>query len=201
MAFARGVRFCTHFRSLSATAFRPITVLPSLTQPRARRGHDTVFRVPYARAVSDCAEPTATRRRIVVSNATFKYHREPNTAFVDKTGLLAKIVSPTAPSARNAYFVNRPRKFGKTVFLDTIETYFKGDRADFKGLAIYDAEVPWEPFPVIRLTMNTFSVVDVVQFRASLCSLVSIPKRIVPIYRSLHCIFFGRFDPLPIGMA
>ena len=92
-------------------------------------------------------------KQICTSLSTFKAHRRPHMAYVDKTALVARIVSL---SAERGYFVNRPPKFGKTVLLDTIATYFKGNREAFRGLAIYDMQMPWEEFPIIRFSMNEF---------------------------------------------
>ena len=119
---------------------------------------------------------TSPPKRICTSLNTFKDHREPHMAYVDKTALVARIVSR---SAEKGYFVNRPRKFGKTVLLDTIATYFKGDREAFRGLAIYDMQMPWEEFPIIRFSMNALRVRSADQFEANLCSSVGSKKRVV----------------------
>ena len=119
---------------------------------------------------------TSPPKQICTSLNTFEDHRQPHMAYVDKTALVAEMVSP---SAEKGYFVNRPPKFGKTILLDTIATYFKGDREAFRGLAIYDMQMPWEEFPIIRFSMSELNVCDVDQFEASLCSLVGSKKRVV----------------------
>ncbi|XP_065836944.1 uncharacterized protein in vnfD 5'region-like [Oscarella lobularis] len=125
---------------------------------------------PIKKAKLDSAmAATSPPKQICTSLNTFEDHRQPHMAYVDKTALVAEMVSP---SAEKGYFVNRPPKFGKTILLDTIATYFKGDREAFRGLAIYDMQMPWEEFPIIRFSMSELNVCDVDQFEASLCSLV-----------------------------
>lgn len=53
------------------------------------------------------------------------------------------------------YFLSRPRRFGKSLFLSTLEAYFEGRRDLFKGLYIYNVESDWAAYPVILLSLNT----------------------------------------------
>ncbi|MDR3155196.1 MAG: ATP-binding protein [Deltaproteobacteria bacterium] len=72
--------------------------------------------------------------------------------YVDKTGRIADLIaSPT-----NVWFLSRPRRFGKTLTVDTIEAVFSGDRELFAGLAIESrlGEARFAPRPVIRLDMS-----------------------------------------------
>lgn len=63
--------------------------------------------------------------------------------YVDKTGLIYDMVS------RNKYvFLCRPRRFGKSLLISTLDAYFRGKKELFEGLAIYDMEQQWETFPV-----------------------------------------------------
>ena len=69
--------------------------------------------------------------------------------YVDKTDLVWKLaqVSPYV-------FLSRPRRFGKSLLLSTIEAYFQGRRELFRGLAIDSLERDWTPHPVLRLDMS-----------------------------------------------
>ncbi|MCM1490937.1 MAG: ATP-binding protein [Muribaculum sp.] len=53
------------------------------------------------------------------------------------------------------FFLSRPRRFGKSLFLSTLQAYFEGRRELFKGLDIDSKEVDWTPRPVIKLSLNT----------------------------------------------
>lgn len=69
--------------------------------------------------------------------------------YVDKTDLIHKLVS-----TGNYYFLSRPRRFGKSLLLSTIEAYFRGQRELFRGLAIDRLTDKWEPHPVLHLDLN-----------------------------------------------
>ncbi len=55
------------------------------------------------------------------------------------------------------FFLSRPRRFGKSLTLSTLESVFKGEKELFKGLYIYDQPYDWKPYPIIRLSMNVCS--------------------------------------------
>ena len=73
--------------------------------------------------------------------------------YVDKTGLLYQLASPKADAQ---LFISRPRRFGKSLMLSTLQAMFEGRRELFQGLAI--DSLPWEgwetPYPVYNFTMS-----------------------------------------------
>ncbi len=81
---------------------------------------------------------------------SFEKIRNDGYLYVDKTDLVYKLVSEG-----NYYFLSRPRRFGKSLLLNTIEEYFKGRRDLFKGLAIDSLTNQWECHPVLHLDLNT----------------------------------------------
>ncbi len=70
--------------------------------------------------------------------------------YFDKTALVYDL----AHSA-GIYFLSRPRRFGKSLLLSTIECYFKGKKELFKGLAIEQLETEWVEYPVFHLDFNS----------------------------------------------
>ena len=52
------------------------------------------------------------------------------------------------------YFLSRPRRFGKSLLLSTLEAYFLGRKDLFKGLAIEQLEKEWKVYPVLHLSLN-----------------------------------------------
>ncbi len=70
--------------------------------------------------------------------------------YVDKTAYAYKLAS-----TGRYYFLSRPRRFGKSLFLSTLEAYFQGKRHLFKGLALEKLEKEWTQHPVLRLDLNT----------------------------------------------
>ena len=104
--------------------------------------------------------PTAlTRKKLPIGIQTFREIREDDCYYVDKTGMAVDLVR-----TGKAYFLSRPRRFGKSLFLDTLKELFEGNRALFTGLA---AEPVWDwskKFPVIRVSFSD----GVLQSRAEL---------------------------------
>ena len=71
-------------------------------------------------------------------------------AYVDKTALMYKIVSEG-----KYYFLSRPRRFGKSLFLSTLECFFSGKKDLFEGLAVREQEWEWKQYPILHLDLNT----------------------------------------------
>lgn len=69
--------------------------------------------------------------------------------YVDKTALVYKLVS-----GGSYYFLSRPRRFGKSLLVSTLEAYFKGRKDLFGGLAIECLEQEWKRYPVLHLDLN-----------------------------------------------
>ena len=67
--------------------------------------------------------------------------------YVDKTANIHAIASP----AKGQYFIARPRRFGKSLLISTLQCLFEGRREFFRGLAIDSLPWDWTPIPVLRL--------------------------------------------------
>ena len=70
--------------------------------------------------------------------------------YVDKTALIYKLAT-----SGNYFFLSRPRRFGKSLLISTMEAYFSGKRELFRGLAMYDLEKDWTEYPILHLDLNT----------------------------------------------
>ena len=87
-----------------------------------------------------------TKRRLPIGMQTFRELREENCYYVDKTGFIARLLDEGTH-----YFLSRPRRFGKSLLLDTLKDLFEGSEALFAGLQIHDR---WDwsvRHPVVRL--------------------------------------------------
>jgi len=73
--------------------------------------------------------------------------------YVDKTEYIYNLFSAGA----QYYFLSRPRRFGKTLLISTLEELFLGNRELFKGLYIDTTDWKWEQYPVIRLDFGTIA--------------------------------------------
>ena len=94
---------------------------------------------------------TTTRRepRYPIGIQNFEKLREGGYVYVDKTHHIRRLID-----LGNPYFLSRPRRFGKSLLLSTIEAYFQGKKHLFEGLAIAEGETEWAVHPVLHLDLN-----------------------------------------------
>ena len=97
-------------------------------------------------------------RKLPIGVQSFKVLRNDRYIYVDKTAYLAQLVTSS-----RVYFLSRPRRFGKSLFLSTLAAYFRGQKELFKGLYIEKAEeeqaaqenrTPWQAYPVLYFDFN-----------------------------------------------
>mgnify|MGYP005760507595 FL=1 len=80
---------------------------------------------------------------------TFSEIREKNQLYIDKTEYIYRMTHGNMKYA----FLSRPRRFGKSLLVSTLKSYFEGKKELFKGLAIEKLETEWEEFPVLHFSM------------------------------------------------
>ena len=90
------------------------------------------------------------RRRLPVGIQSFKKIREGNFVYVDKSDLVWYLVN----YGDQYNYLSRPRRFGKSVLVDTLQHYLEGNKELFEGLKIMELEKEWKHHPVIRLDMS-----------------------------------------------
>ncbi len=88
--------------------------------------------------------------RYPINTQTFSKIREDNYFYVDKT----EYVYNMTHSDMTYVFLSRPRRFGKSVLVSTLKSYFEGKKELFKGLAIEKLESKWEEYPVLHFDMS-----------------------------------------------
>ena len=92
------------------------------------------------------------RRKLPIGIQTFREMREENHYYVDKTALIQRLMDEG-----KHYFLSRPRRFGKSLFLDTLKELFEGNEPLFEGLYIHD-HWDWRiRYPVVRLDFGSGS--------------------------------------------
>ncbi|MBQ3630360.1 MAG: AAA family ATPase [Prevotella sp.] len=96
------------------------------------------------------AQTETQRRGYAVGVQTFDRIRERGSVYIDKTPYIWKMVTTDAVN----FFLSRPRRFGKSLLVDTLRCYFEGRKELFEGLAIYDLEKEWKKHPVIQLNLS-----------------------------------------------
>ena len=79
----------------------------------------------------------------------FEKLRRDGYVYVDKTAQMWKMISEGS-----YYFLSRPRRFGKSLMVSTLEAFFSGQRELFKGLYADTVEWDWQPYPILHLDLN-----------------------------------------------
>ena len=90
-----------------------------------------------------------TNRKLPIGIQSFEKIRNGNYLYVDKTELVYRLAVSEIP-----YFLSRPRRFGKSLLISTLDAYFQGRKELFQGLAIEKLEHDWFTYPVLHLDLN-----------------------------------------------
>lgn len=90
------------------------------------------------------------KRRLPVGIQSFEEIRTKEYLYVDKTDIIWHL----ANEGNKFNYLSRPRRFGKSVLIDTLQAYFEGKKELFHGLKIMDMEKEWVKHPVVRLDMS-----------------------------------------------
>ena len=80
---------------------------------------------------------------------SFEKLRNDGYLYIDKTALIYKLVK-----TGSYYFLSRPRRFGKSLLISTLEAYFQGKKELFDGLAIAGLEKDWVQYPILHIDLN-----------------------------------------------
>ena len=89
-------------------------------------------------------------RRLPAGIQSFEKIRKDGYLYVDKTDIIWQLANRN----KTYNYLSRPRRFGKSVLVDTLEAYFMGKKGLFEGLKIMQMETEWVKRPVIRLDMS-----------------------------------------------
>ena len=95
-------------------------------------------------------------QKISLGIQTFSEIAKGNYYYADKTDLVYKLAHYA-----KFHFLNRPRRFGKSLFVSTLQTYFEGKKELFKGLAIEKLEQEWVEYPVLHFDLSQSKYFDV----------------------------------------
>ena len=91
-------------------------------------------------------------KRLPLGLQNFREIKEGNYVYIDKTRFVYDLLNND-----KYYFLSRPRRFGKSLLLDTIAEVFSGDKELFEGLWIYESGYDFEKHPVIHLDMSNIA--------------------------------------------
>ena len=100
-----------------------------------------------------------TPRKLPIGIQSFEKLRRDGFLYIDKTAFIWRLIQSSNP-----YFLSRPRRFGKSLFLSTLAAYFLGQKELFKGLyleemeeelAVQENRAAWQAYPVLYFDFNT----------------------------------------------
>ena len=135
------------------------------------------------------------KRKLPIGIQTFREIREQNHYYVDKTAYIRRLVDEG-----KHYFLSRPRRFGKSLLIDTLKELFEGNEPLFRGLVIHEC---WDwsmRYPVVRLSFgggnfkvpgylhtNLMAQLDAVERRTQVVSEYATgPERFAHLLEALH---------------
>ena len=105
-----------------------------------------------------------TPRKLPIGIQSFEKLRRDGFLYIDKTAFIWRLIQVSSP-----YFLSRPRRFGKSLFLSTLAAYFRGQKELFTALYLEKAEeeqaefeqrAAWEAYPVLYLDFNTGNYIE-----------------------------------------
>ncbi|GHT39201.1 ATPase AAA [Bacteroidia bacterium] len=94
-------------------------------------------------------------RKLPIGVQDFEDLRTNNYLYVDKTAYLYQLAHFGKP-----YFLGRPRRFGKSLFLSSLKSYFQGKKGLFEGLAVAGLEKEWLEYPILYIDFNVGIITD-----------------------------------------
>ena len=129
-----------------------------------------------------------TYRRYPIGIQNFEQLRNNNCVYIDKTELIYKLTH-----SDSVYFLSRPRRFGKSLLVSTLEAYFQGKKHLFEGLAMERLETEWTEYPVLHMDFSRRKYTDEDKLNELLNIQISHWEQL---YGSdeKECSFSGRFE-------
>jgi len=102
------------------------------------------------------------RRRYPIGVQSFEVIRRDGYVYVDKTAHVYEL----AHTSGKTFFLSRPRRFGKSLLISTLQAYFEGRRDLFEGLAVFNLEQEWAAYPVVRVDLSPVKARDAAELDA-----------------------------------
>ncbi|MGM9835396.1 MAG: AAA family ATPase, partial [Muribaculaceae bacterium] len=101
-----------------------------------------------------------TLKQLPVGIQTYSEIVDRNCLYIDKTEYIYKMVNHS-----KYIFLSRPRRFGKSLLVSTLQAYFEGKKELFKGLYIDSVEKDWTEYPVLKFSLASAKHTDVEQLK------------------------------------
>ena len=105
-----------------------------------------------------------TLKPLPVSTSTFRKIIQGDYLYVDKTKWIYELIREPF----GVYFLSRPRRFGKSLLISTLDEIFQGNRELFQGLWLYNSPYQWEQYPIIRIDFGRNPVQSAAELERSI---------------------------------
>ncbi len=119
--------------------------------------------------------PPMNPQRYPIGIQTFSKIREEGYLYVDKTDLVYQMANGNS----NYVFLSRPRRFGKSLLVSTLKSYFEGRKDLFDGLAMEKLETEWTKYPVLHFSMNDAKHADKEGIEGNIMDLINGHERML----------------------
>lgn len=106
--------------------------------------------------------------KMPLDRSTFRTLRELQYLYVDKTKYAYDLIT-----GGHRYFLSRPRRFGKSLFVSTLQEILMGEKDLFEGLWIAQSDYQWQPYGVIKLDFSKIDTDTIEKLNKSLCNALS----------------------------
>ncbi len=103
-------------------------------------------------------------KTIACNTYNFEELRDIEAVYVDKTDILTRLIQDRG---NKLYFISRPRRFGKSLMISTLECIFRGKRELFKGLKIDSLDYDWQTYPILKFDFSQVPTRSVEAFEQS----------------------------------
>ncbi|MCQ4346397.1 ATP-binding protein [Pseudomonas stutzeri] len=113
-----------------------------------------------------------SRQKLPIGIQTFREIREEGHYYVDKSAIARQLIEEG-----KYYFLSRPRRFGKSLFLDTLAELFEGNEPLFRGLAVHDQWDWGRRYPVLRLSFGGGVIRDAADLQGKIGELLTINEQ------------------------
>ena len=130
-------------------------------------------------------------KKLPIGIQTFSKIRDGNYYYVDKTRILAELVD-----SGSYYFLSRPRRFGKSLFLDTLREAFLGNKEYFKGLYLENNWDWTKKHPVIRIDFGTGQLKNAEELNQRILEILMNNRNLYEVEDSEHKSISGKFEGL-----
>ncbi len=136
------------------------------------------------------------KRRLPIGQQTLPDIINENFIYVDKTRTIHELII-----GKRYFFLSRPRRFGKTLLVSTLQEIFLGNRDLFKSLYIESTDYSWEKYPVITISFATLTTTSAILLRQAIEDMLTALARQYDIELDQAVLLGMRFKSLILKLA